>query len=127
MGAPPKTKDHEADAALAPDEALRELLQRLCMAVDDLELVGRFVRKPIFTAMVEKAIERGVARSTSDHLRPASAADYADCSETFIYQMFEDRVINRYGGEGMPLASKREIDAAIREGRWCAKPKKKIR
>lgn len=101
--------------------------QELMGVVHQLRGFVRFTERPVFMAQLCQAIERGMARGLSDHMCPESAAAHADCSVSFIYQMFGAGVIQRYGGPGMPVASKKEIDEAIRSGRWCSgKGRKKM-
>lgn len=100
--------------AATPEVAAGELM----VIVNRLQVFCRFLERPVFMAQLCAAVERGMERHFSDHLRPSSAAVYADCSESFIYQMIEAGVIRAFGGPGMVVVSKAEIDAAIREGRW---------
>jgi len=77
-------------------------------------------------AQLCEAVQHGMARYASPWLDPHAAADWSMSSEGFVYQMAEEGIIKRYGGEGMPRFLKSEIDAAIREGRWqSAKTKKR--
>lgn len=125
MGAP-HTQNRIEESAEPVDEILRALAHRLGVAVDDLEMVGRYVKKPVFAASLKEAVKEGVAEALSPWADPAAAAARSRSSEAMVALMAKLGVINQYGSDHKPIYATAEIDAAIRERRWTSvKPKKK--
>ncbi len=97
--------------------------ERLNGAVAELEVAARFLSGRYFAGEILREVRLAVVQGLSPWLSRSDAAAYARCSESEIDAAARRGVLTKYLRKGTPLFQKREIDAAIQEGKWAGKGK----